>query len=121
MRLKIAVELHYTIDPAADVLLQVEVAAMPDQRLITSDLRVSAGGRIVAVPGEDGIGQRTWAPQATYLQLNYDALVDVARPVVDLAALPSTAPSAMPAATIPYLLPSRCCESDRFEHFVEEE
>lgn len=121
MRLKIAVELHYTIEPAADVLLQVEVAALPDQKLIANDLRLSAGGPIVAVPGEDGIGQRTWAPRAQFLQLNYDALVDVARPTLDFAALPATAPSAMPGATIPYLLPSRYCEAGRFEHFVEEE
>lgn len=121
MRLKIAVELDYLIEPAADVLLQVEVAAMPDQRLIENDLRVSAGGPIVAVAGEEGIGQRTWAPQAKILQLNYDAVVEVARPTIDLSTLPATAPSAMPAATIPYLLPSRYCEAHRFEHFVEEE
>ena len=121
MRLKIAVELDYLIEPAADVLLQVEVAAMPDQRLIANDLRVSAGGPIVAVVGEDGIGQRTWAPQAKILQLNYDAIVEVTRSAIDLSVLPATPPSAMPAATIPYLLPSRYCESHRFEHFVEEE
>lgn len=121
MRLKIAVELEYIIDPAADVLLQVEVAAMPDQRLIANDLRLSAGDAIVAVAGEDGIGQRTWAPRANILQLNYDALVEVDRPTIDLAALPGTAPSAMPAVTIPYLLPSRYCEADRFQHFVEDE
>ena len=121
MRLKIVVELEYIVAPAADVLLQVEVAAMSDQRLIANDLRLSAGDMIVAVPGEDGIGQRTWAPKTHILQLNYDALVEVTRPTVDLATLPATAPSAMPVETIPYLLPSRYCESPRFEHFVEEE
>lgn len=121
MRLKIAVELEYIIDPAADVLLQVEVAKLPDQRLITNDLRLSAGGPIAAVVGEDGIGQRTWAPQATILQVNYDCVVAVDRPTIDLATLPATPPSAMPAATVPYLLPSRYCEADRFHRFVDEE
>lgn len=120
MRLKIEVDLDYKIAPAADVLLQVEVAAMADQRLLSSDLRVSAGGPIVAVPGDDGIGQRTWAPRAEILQLNYRAEVAIDRPVIDLAALPATPVSAMPAETIPYLLPSRYCEAGRFEHFVEE-
>lgn len=121
MRLKIAVELEYIVEPAADVLLQVEVAALPDQRLIANDLRLSAGDTILAVPGEDGIGQRTWAPKTHILQLNYDAIVEVTRAAVDLATLPATSPSAMPVETIPYLLPSRYCESHRFEHFVEEE
>lgn len=118
MRLKIAVVLDYLIEPAADVLLQVEVAALPDQRLIHNDLRVSAGAPIVAVPGEDGIGQRTWAPAARILQVNYDALVDVERPTIDLAALPAAPPSTLPVETIPYLLPSRYCEVERFEPFV---
>ena len=121
MRLNIQVELQYTIQPAADVLLQIEVAAMPDQRLVENDLRVSAGAPIVAVVGEDGVGQRTWAPQVEYLQVNYACTVDVVRPTIDLATLPATAPSALPADAIPYLLPSRYCESDRFEPFVEEE
>lgn len=121
MRLNIAVELEYIVEPAADVLLQIEVAAMADQKLIANDLRLSAGGPIVAVAGEDGIGQRTWAPQATILQVNYDATVEIMRPTIDFATLPATAPSAMPAATVPYLLPSRYCESNRFEHFVGEE
>lgn len=120
VRLKIAVELEYIIDPAADVLLQVEVAALPDQRLIANDLRLSAGGTIVAVAGEGGIGQRTWAPAASILQLNYECTVAIDRATIDLTALPATVPSAMPAATIPYLLPSRYCEADRFEHFVTE-
>jgi transglutaminase-like putative cysteine protease len=120
MRLKIAVELDYNVDPAADVLLQVEVAAMHDQRILSSDLRVSAGGPIVAVPGEDGIGQRTWAPSVHILQVNYDVEVEIDRPVVDLAALPGTPVSALPAATIPYLLPSRFCEVEQLLPFVED-
>lgn len=120
MRLKIAVVLDYLVEPAADVLLQVEVAALPDQRLVHNDLRVSAGAPLVALPGEDGIGQRTWAPNTRILQVNYDAIVDVDRPTIDFAALPAASPSALPAETIPYLLPSRYCEVEQLEPFVRE-
>lgn len=121
MRLKIEVVLDYRIDPAADVLLQVEVAAIADQRLIVSDLRVSAGGPLIALPGEDGIGQRTWAPAAHIFQVDYTAEVEVTRSAIDLATLPGANPSAIPADAIPYLMPSRYCEVDRFEHFVRDE
>ena len=40
MRLRIEADLDYWIDGAADVLLQVEVAAMADQKLLHQDLRV---------------------------------------------------------------------------------
>lgn len=119
MRLKIAVELDYNVDPAADVLLQIEVAAMPDQRILSSDLRVSAGGPIRAVPGEEGIGQRTWAPAVHILQVNYEAEVEIDRATIDFAQLPGVPVSALPAATIPYLLSSRYCEVERLEPFVE--
>ena len=119
MRLKIAVALDYLVDPAADVLLQVEAAALPDQRLLASELRVSAGGPLVALPGEDGMGQRTWAPRASILQLDYAAEVELTRAAVDLATLPATPPSAVPAAALPYLMPSRYCEVEAFEHFVK--
>ena len=121
MRLRIEAELYYTLDAPADVLLQVEAAAMADQRLLASELRVSAGGPIVAVPGDDGVGQRTWAPAASILQLDYVAEVEITRAARDFSGLPAAAPSALPAATIPYLLPSRYCEVERFHKFVHGE
>ncbi len=121
MRLKIAVVLDYAVNPAADVLLQVEAAALPDQRILSSDLRVSAGAPLVAFQGEDGIGQRTWAPAAGILQVNYDAEVELTRTAIDLATLPATDPSQVPAAALAYLMPSRYCEVEEFQQFVRNE
>ena len=121
MRLSIDVLLDYTIAEPCDVLLQIEAAAMADQRLEEQSLRVYSPEALRAMLGEDGIGQRSWAVGAGSFRAEYNAVVAIDRLTCDLAALGDTSPRALPAPTIPYLLPSRYCESDRFEGFVEAE
>lgn len=121
MRLSIDVMLDYTIDGAADVLLLIEAAAGADQRLAVQDLRVRCPTPLRAVPGGDGIGQRCWARGEGAFRAEYRATVEIARTPVDFAMLGDTPLRAMPPETIPYLLPSRYCESDRLEGFVEQE
>jgi transglutaminase-like putative cysteine protease len=118
MRLSIEVHLDYTFPEAADVLLQIEAAAEPTQRLETQSLLIRSDHPIRAVAGEEGIGQRCWARGEQRLVADYRAVVAIDRPLAFLPALPATPVTALPAATIPYLLPSRYCPSDRFEHFV---
>ena len=122
MRLTIAVDLDYAIiGPPADVLLQIEVAAMPDQRLVSEGLTIWSDSPIAAVRGEDGIGQRCWIRAENWLKAEYRATVDVVRDPVDLALLPPTSVRALDGALVPYLLPSRYCQSDRLEGFVRRE
>jgi transglutaminase-like putative cysteine protease len=118
MLLKIEALLDYAFPETADVLLQIEAAAMTDQRLETQSLVIESDNPIRAVAGEDGIGQRCWARADRRLVARYEARVRVEREPIDLAALPDTPVTALPPATIPYLLPSRYCQSDRFDHFV---
>ena len=87
MRLAIDVMLDYWIEDAADVLLQIEVAAMPDQRLEVQDLKVWTDAPLVAVVGEDGIGQRCVLPscgvkRTTVLGLTPDSLYQMAPSLV---------------------------------------
>jgi transglutaminase-like putative cysteine protease len=118
MRLAIDVTLAYAIDGDADVLLLVEAAAMADQRLEQQDLRVYCDAPIGAQPGLDGIGQRTWVQSSDHFRAEYRAIVAIDRPLLDLATLPATAPHQVATDAVPYLLPSRYCESDRFEGFI---
>jgi len=121
MRLSIDVMLDYTIDGEADVLLLVEAAKGADQRLELQDLRVYCPEPVLAVPGEDGIGQRCWARGRGPFRAEYRATVEILREPIDFADLGDTPIRLMPPETIPYLLPSRYCESDRLEGFVEQE
>ena len=120
MRLRIDVELDYQFPAPADVLLAVEVAQLPDQILVEDLLTVDgAAGPLRPVAGEDGIGQRTWLTAGGPLRASYQATVDVTRAPVPLEGLPSCPLAALPAEAVAYLWPSRYCESDRFEAFVE--
>jgi transglutaminase-like putative cysteine protease len=120
MRIAIEAMLDYTIDGAADVLLLIEAAEQPDQHLEMQDLRVYSPEPLRAVRGEDGIGQRCWARGEGAFRADYRAIVRIDRPAIDFSILPDTPVRMMPPETIAYLLPSRYCESDRLEGFVEQ-
>ena len=120
MIVEINVRLNYFLPQSHDVLLQIEAAAMADQRLISSRLMVSSACDLVAVAGEELIGQRTWASGLGSFGVDYDCVVEVSRPHVDLSILRADHPRDLPAAVIPHLLPSRYCESDQFEGFVSQ-
>lgn len=121
MRLTIDVLLDYNLPAPADVLLQVEVAAMADQRIIDAQLTVTSPESLRATPGEESIGQRCWALGKGRLTANYSATVDVARPTPALAGLKISDVRNLPGLAVPYLMPSRYVESDRFEAFVRQE
>jgi transglutaminase-like putative cysteine protease len=121
MNIEIEVHLDYYMADACEVLLQVEAAAMADQALLTSNLRVSSARPLGAVEGEDSIGQRTWAAGHGRFEVTYTGAVQIERSVPDIALLRADDPRDLPALTIPYLLPSRYCESNRFDAFVERE
>jgi transglutaminase-like putative cysteine protease len=119
MRLKIDVELDYDFPEPADVLLAVEVAQLPDQILIGDLLTVSGAGPLSPVAGEDGIGQRTWLNAQGHVRATYTATVDVNHAIAPLDTLSISPRAELPADVTAYLWPSRYCESDKFETFVE--
>jgi transglutaminase-like putative cysteine protease len=120
MRLQIDVDLDYHFPAPADVLLAVEVAQLPDQILVEDLLTVDgANGPLTAVAGEDGIGQRTWLTAEGALRTTYRATLDVNRVIVPIGDLPICPHAELPPEAIAYLWPSRYCEADRFDAFVE--
>lgn len=118
MRLSIEVSLDYTLAEPADILLQIEAAAMADQWLEQQSLTIWSDHGVTAVPGEEGIGQRCWVRADHALSARYQAIVAIDRPVHGLHDLPATPARTLPGQLIPYLLPSRYCESDKLEGFV---
>ena len=119
MRLGIDVGIDYVLAEPADVLLQVEVAALPDQRIVAEELLVWSDLPVRAVPGEEGIGQRCWFHAAGRLQARYRATVEIGRTAPDLAGLAATPLRLLPGSATAYLLPSRYCPVDRMVGFVQ--
>ena len=119
MRLGIEAILDYTIADEADVLLQLEVApGLDDQRVIEGRMTVSTGNELHPQPVDEGIGRRTWTRGAGKFRAEYRATVEVTRAAPDIAGLPAAAHFEMPPEVIPYIWPSRYCQSDQFERFV---
>jgi transglutaminase-like putative cysteine protease len=121
VRLAIEADLDYWLPEPADVLLQLEAAALPDQRLDDRALTVWSDHPIAATDGDEGMGQRCWARAQYRLMAQYRATVTVDRVAIDVAGLPATPPRALPGTAVRYLLPSRYCQSDRLEGFVRRE
>ena len=118
MRLRIDASLDYDFPEPADVLLALEVAQMPDQRLIEDKLQVGTATPLTPIDGHDGIGRRTWTRGEQRFVASYRAIVDVDREAPDLAGLKAVPLRQLPGSAIQYLLPSRYCRPDRFKSFA---
>ena len=69
----------------------------------------------------EAVGQRTWAAGVGQFHAHYSAIVEIDRAVIAIDCLAAADPRDLPALVVPYLLPSRYCESDKFEAFVADE
>jgi transglutaminase-like putative cysteine protease len=118
MRLRVEAFLHYQMPEPADVLLAIEAAPTEEQRLLGDKLTVNSAEPLQTVPGDDGIGRRTWVHAAGDLRAEYHGTFLVEREAESIENLSIVSRRALPAHVIPYLWPSRFCESDRFVSFV---
>ncbi len=107
MRLRIEAALDYHFAQACDVLLALEAAPLPDQRLVEDRLTVSGVGPLRPIAAEHGIGRRTWMRADGPMQARYHAIVDVDRPLPALDGLAIDALVDLPSDVVPYLWPSR--------------
>jgi transglutaminase-like putative cysteine protease len=121
MRLQIDATLDYYFPQRADVLLQLEVAQMPDQLLASDRLTVTSDTPLTPVSGQQGIGRRLWTAGEGRFEARYTALVDVMRAVPDLAQLAAVPRRELPGRVIHYLWASRYCQSDALKEFAVEQ
>lgn len=120
MRLRIEAELDYRFARPTAVLLALEVAAQEDQTLVVDELTVDGSGPLRPIPGECGVGRRTWASADADARFHarYAATVDIHRDAPDWSRLRTVAPRDVPADAVQFLWPSRYCQSDRLCSFV---
>ncbi len=113
--------LFYTFPQPTDVLLQIEAACLPDQKVKSPQLWLTPVDHFNRVPAHDEIGERIWLRAEQELALDYTTTVIVDRDTPPLSSLPETLPHRLPGAVIDYLMPSRFCPSDRFVEFAAAE
>jgi transglutaminase-like putative cysteine protease len=118
LRLKIDAMLDYDFPAPADVLLALEVAQMPDQRLIDDKLTVTTATPLTPVQGQAGIGRRIWTRGEGKFVARYQATVDVSRVATDLSRLAAVPLRELPGRVIHFLWPSRYCGSDEVKKFA---
>jgi transglutaminase-like putative cysteine protease len=119
VRLKIDARLDYQFGAPADVLLALEVAQLPDQRLISDELTVTSPEPLVPMPGEQSIGQRTGRPRPR--DSSSPSIRPRSRsiePAVDLGSIAAVPLRSLAGLVVPYLWPSRYCRSDKHREFA---
>lgn len=121
MPISIYCELAYDFAQPTDVLMQIEAAQLPEQRVVKAALGLSPVSHFARVPGHDEVGERIWLRVERQLIVDYTAEVEVARAADDIAGLLDTPPHLLPGEVLDYLMPSRFCQSDLFEPFVSGE
>lgn len=121
MILKIHARLDYKVDPETTILLQVEAAALADQRILDASAEVRNAEFFARVPAEDGVGERSWIRVSDRFVCDYRARVEIDRPKVDLRELAQVPSHELPGEVVKYIFGSRFIASDKFEGFVESE
>lgn len=120
MLLDLSVHLHYHMDQPTDLLLQVEAAALPRQKLAQANIKVNGTTHFARVEAEDAVGDRIWLNVDGEMLCEYSARIEVNRPACDLRDLDATPPYKLPSETVRYLMPSRYCPTDEFQNFVSD-
>ena len=119
MILTIEADLDYTIKGQATVALQLEAANLPDQRVLESSFEVDGVADPVFMPAWDEVGRRAWVETNGQLVGRYRAKVEIDRQPSDILAARWVPLTELPPEAVKYLKPSRYCQSDLFEPFVQ--
>lgn len=116
MRLVIDVEIECQISAGDAVLLMVEAASGDGQSVVQASL--NAEGAELRRPTATAV----WAIlPSDQFKLHYHAVVDVTREETSLATLTATPHEDLPGDVVPFLRPSRYCQSDLFTEFAEQQ
>ncbi len=121
MPISLETRFAFELPSFADVLLQFEAAAIPEQEILETHTRLSASDYCARVPAQDDIGERIWIRARGRFEVEYRARVNVRRQLADLATLRALDPHHLPGEAVHYLFDSRYCPADRFQSFVEAE
>lgn len=85
MKIAISTELNYYVPEKADLLLQLEAAIIPEQRVLDAYIQLPPTEHFARIAGHDTIGDRIWLRTQGQLTVRYDAMVEINRLTADIA------------------------------------
>ncbi len=115
LRLRFSIELNYEIDPpGCDFIFSIHAAQTPHQTVVSESLGISQ--QLPATPYTDPVTHTRFLRLKAFagpLTVRYDATVDLNHHTAQPAQLGEVAVANLPGAVLPYIYPSRYCQSDR--------
>lgn len=115
VRLELSTQLSYEVlDASSDFIFNIQAAHTPRQRVVSESLRLdpSLFPRFDTDPVTQGRFMRLRATQGTFT-VRYSAVVELTHFEARPEELQECDPMSLPIAVLPYLYPSRYCQSDR--------
>ncbi|MDP9056921.1 MAG: transglutaminase family protein [Pseudomonadota bacterium] len=119
MIVNIRARLDYWFNCPTPILLQLEAAAIPEQFINAAYIEISLNDHFARVPAHDAIGERIWLRANGHFTVDYRSTVTINRILTDCFTLPMVPQQMLPGGAVQYLLPSRYCQSDQFQSFVQ--
>ncbi len=115
-------ELSYDIRQSTVLLLKIAAAFTPHQKLVLEELLFNPGLQVESLDVDlDGNRVHRVIAEPCKLRISYKATVELTPDVARPADVLEAGRSQIPADVLPYLNPSRYCESDLLARFAYEE
>jgi transglutaminase-like putative cysteine protease len=123
VRLKFSIELLYDIaDPTCDLIFNIHAARTRYQTVIAEQLALSQPVQpLLYDDAHDGTRHMRLQAHQGQLKLRYDATVDIKHHVESPQRLAEMPIAALPQQALPYIYPSRYCQSDRLRKLAARE
>ena len=123
IRLQFAIELHYEIDePGCDFIFSFHAAKTQHQLVVSESRQLSQNLPLVMYTDQNTHTRfLRLKARAGILQLQYEAVVDLNHHIADPATIPEVPVANLPGEVLPYVYPSRYCQSDRLQKLAVKE
>ncbi|MGJ8723134.1 MAG: transglutaminase-like domain-containing protein [Roseibacillus sp.] len=111
-------QLDYSVNGESSILASVKCLCSSSQRLISENFTTSRQVELEDLEVDSAVGRSTRIKvlESGPLTLNYQAQVETSYEVVEGASLAHPILSDLTGAILPFLYPSRYCQSDRLRH-----
>lgn len=115
MKFNVSAQLEYKVSSASTLILNIHALRTPEQTVLQETFSVEPNIKIeelVSVGGDNRL-IRLDIPDACRLSVNYSATVDNAYLITNHKKMPETPVAQLSPEVLPYLYPSRYCQSDK--------